>query len=242
MRYDGPPGMMLDLVPASPDGVDLEWVHPYTDAQPYVYAKNNPVVATDPGGLAPKKQPNAKPQFPKGECVLQLCCGQLNPADITGTLICKTGPYQGQFVCHCFVRLVGATTFQEYHGTATPLNKWTKRCCWGPFNPKGPELTCVTGAQAAAMFGTATMPGPKDCVALTYGDCNILKRCLTREFTKCKARTLCYGECGWPNSNTIAFEFASACGGVGPPNLPPMQGTGCPAAPGYGPLFPPLTL
>jgi hypothetical protein len=29
MRYDGPPGMMLDLAPASPDGVDLEWAHPY---------------------------------------------------------------------------------------------------------------------------------------------------------------------------------------------------------------------
>lgn len=51
MRYDGPAGMMLDLVGPSPDGVDLEWKHVYTDARPYVYASNLPTRATDPTGL-----------------------------------------------------------------------------------------------------------------------------------------------------------------------------------------------
>lgn len=51
MRYDGPPGMMLDLVGPSPDGVSLEWGHPYADAQPYKYSGNNPSRHVDPSGL-----------------------------------------------------------------------------------------------------------------------------------------------------------------------------------------------
>jgi hypothetical protein len=63
MRYDGPSGMMLDLVGPSPNGVDLEWTHPYTSGRPYghtsrpfsshpyTYAENNPVNVTDPSGL-----------------------------------------------------------------------------------------------------------------------------------------------------------------------------------------------
>lgn len=51
MRYNGPPGMMLDLVGPSPDGVDLEWGHPYTDAHPYKYGGNSPNRNIDPSGL-----------------------------------------------------------------------------------------------------------------------------------------------------------------------------------------------
>ena len=63
MRYDGPPGMMLDLVGPSPNGVDLKWSHPYSDAQPYrnpsryrssnlyTYVDNSPIRYVDPSGL-----------------------------------------------------------------------------------------------------------------------------------------------------------------------------------------------
>ena len=63
MRYDGPAGMMLDLVGSSPDGVDLEYAHPYSEAKlfrnysrqfifenAYVYTRNNPVRYVDPSG------------------------------------------------------------------------------------------------------------------------------------------------------------------------------------------------
>ena len=47
MRYDGPAGMMLDLVGPSPDGVDLEWNHPYA------YVSNIPTQLVDGSGLSP---------------------------------------------------------------------------------------------------------------------------------------------------------------------------------------------
>ena len=51
MRYTGPPGMMLDLVQPSPDGVNVEYMHPYTDANLYTYAANSPMRWIDPSGM-----------------------------------------------------------------------------------------------------------------------------------------------------------------------------------------------
>ncbi len=51
MRYTGPPGMMLDLVQPSPGGVNVEYMHPYTDANLYRYSSNNPTSRVDPSGL-----------------------------------------------------------------------------------------------------------------------------------------------------------------------------------------------
>lgn len=51
--HDGPPGMLLDLIPPSPDGVDVVYDHPYVRAGDnlYAYTDNNPIRRTDPSGL-----------------------------------------------------------------------------------------------------------------------------------------------------------------------------------------------
>lgn len=49
--YDGPPGLTIDLIPPSPDGVDVVYDHPYADANPYVYVSNSPTNQVDPSGL-----------------------------------------------------------------------------------------------------------------------------------------------------------------------------------------------
>jgi hypothetical protein len=60
MRYDGPAGMMLDLVGPSPNGADLEWMHPYA------YAHNNPLRYFDPTGLQAAQGDAAKNCKTKG--------------------------------------------------------------------------------------------------------------------------------------------------------------------------------
>ncbi len=51
MQYTGPPAMMLDLVGPSANGMDLEYIHPYSNAHPYQYGRSNPVRLIDPSGL-----------------------------------------------------------------------------------------------------------------------------------------------------------------------------------------------
>jgi hypothetical protein len=161
MRYDGPPGMMLDLVPASPDGVDLEWAHPYTYAQPYVYAKNNPVAFTDPGGLAPqKRKPKPAPPVPPQPpilCALQLCCAPL-------PIPCTNGPPDvfGKTACHCFVRLTGdGMVVADFHGGFG----FPSEFCCGDL-----ELTCDKNVLNGQFD---KLPAPT-CVTKALGSCSTL--------------------------------------------------------------------
>jgi hypothetical protein len=234
MRYDGPPGLMLDLVPPSPDGVDLEWIHPYTDAQPYVYARNNPLNATDPSGLDPKMKPQKSPKRPT-PCGMFLCCGTVNIGCI------NPGPLKDSFPCHCFIRVgkwsgpdTPASDFVDYHGWIGPASD---RCC---DTVAEATLTCPLAADGAKNTALLTQI---DCLPLGRTvDCDALKACLDGQVTECRSKILCYGYCDFPNSNTIAYRFASACSTQlkRPKPLPdvvyPKLTKNCPAkAPGWGP-------
>lgn len=230
MRYDGSPGMMLDLVPASPDGVDVEWLHPYTDAQPYVYAKNNPVVFTDLSGLAPRRRkPKPAPPVPPPPllCALQICC-------VSTRIRCKNGPEGvfGNTACHCFVRLTGdSMVVADFHGG------WglpAAYCCGDVV------LTCdrtLLQGQINALPGATA----DDCITLALGNCSTLKECLDQQINLCNNRNppRCYGYCTSPNSNTVAYELLAACMTRRPPTpgdfAPPACNTQ-PPAPGFGPF------
>jgi hypothetical protein len=240
MRYDGPPGLMLDLVPASPDGVDLEWIHPYT------YVNNNPVVATDPSGLEPAggtpKGPARPPRSPSTPwpvprptipvetyCGVTICCGPL--VDPTTGLTVRCCPplsppnLIGQVPCHCFVRFTeietgpgGAVfTFTDYHGWGVG---GVLTAVMGQYTSWVPNATCTS-------LGTTT--GAKACAKIA--------KCLTDQMALCNNTPVPYMGCfGTANSNTAAYQFATCAPGGAPAGDPAMGVAGCPlGAIGYGP-------
>ena len=110
--------------------------------------------------------------------------------------------------------------------------------------PFGPELTCIKRTNKENPFNPMTIPGNVTCVQLSVGKCKNFQKCMEPLYKECLKGKRCYGQCQWPNSNTMAYHFALKCGGGNlPPNTPPIQGTGCDAAggagaSGYGPLWP----
>jgi len=224
MRYDGPPGLMLDLVPASPDGVDLEWIHPYTYAQPYVYANNNPLNGTDPSGLAPKK---LKIGDPEPLCKIELCCGKYT---VNGVDQYCPGTNPPQYPCHCYIRFTDQSGPTEYHGFGVPDPNLINCPCG--------LLTCGTKLPV----GHAVSPDHK-CDPLnsfdSESDCIKVKRCLDN---RCKKTSDCYGYCLDTNSNSVAYMLTQKCSRLKKPSIPgmdqlPTAGTGCdsdPIAPGWG--------
>src|SRR5580704_5436622 len=60
MRFEGPPGMVLDLIGPSPTAVDVEWTHPYTNAPPY----RNTVREPPPPILDPRLLPRVLKEMP----------------------------------------------------------------------------------------------------------------------------------------------------------------------------------
>jgi hypothetical protein len=221
MRYDGPPGLMLDLVPASPDGIDLEWIHPYT------YANNNPLDATDPSGLAPKKPKTGNPE---PVCKFELCCGAMVFPN-GKPVLCINGPdtkVLDKRPCHCFIRVTKGDGKIEFHGSGEVRLGRDECLC---------STVLVCGRGQPESFA---MSGHVECVELKRKakTCQGLVDCLERQLTKCENKTAdCYGFCGSRNSNTIAHEFAQACAKKSSlPKNPSTKGTDCdsdPPTPGW---------
>ena len=217
----------------------------------YRYVSNNPLVAIDPSGLSPKPLPGPTPNPlpPAGQCTLSLCCRK-------APIKCGLTKF---FPCHCFVLLTDSAGNQTYYDgwAVTDPATWTMRCCM--LNPvtgsglvAGPGMKCFsgdypTGAPVGLEQNEWDDPNTK-CTHMGNGPCNDLENCLDDQFNWCNnlGPLLCYGGCRKkPNSNTIAFQFATACGTLlkppaPPPPKPPTAGTGCPpnagkpgGAPGY---------
>jgi len=226
----------------------LEW------ANLYEYAASAATLMTDPSGLVdrpPIKLPPKKKR-PK-KCSIYLCCGQLDPTVNPKTkkpdFACQFGAPAniGLVPCHCFLITdgPGRYDYQNFHGHFVPdasCGRTGRRLVCGPF----PKLTGGKGTH---------IPGTVNCVALkTTKTCDSIRECLKSAKPFCnrgfgytrggKNRPLCYGECGWPNSNTVAYSVGSWCSGTPSPATPPVAGTGCdPAAggigaPGYTTIYP----
>ena len=100
-------------------------------------------------------------------------------------------------------------------------------------------MTCDTNDHTAVFSDV-------NCVPLGTADCTAIMGCLDAQIAWCnKLPPLCYGGCDKnPNSNTIAYKFAKACGVIlkdRPKQIPPKLSSiigklACPDAPGYVPF------
>jgi len=221
----------------------------------YVYTGNNPLLATDPGGLqawpADDNGPavdngddngpannNNWPANPNQLCRLEVCC-------FTSAFDCPNfGPYPGKTPCHCFVRALdpnGAVIF-DFHGwfTHPPGNllAWAPdpQCCVDPF-VASPKLMCVTSPPGNYTGIFQPQANPPQCTSLGKIKCGALRTCLQGKLAAglCAA-SRCYGVCNYPNSNTVAYHFAQ-CGVRKPPKKPHTGKLGCrvAGATGWGP-------
>ena len=154
----------------------------------------------------------------------------------------------GQVPCHCFLITDGPRSddYQNFHGrfvADASCGRTGRRLVCGPF-PKltGGKGTLIPGdVKCVALKTTKTRDQIRECLKTTKNDnCNS-----GFGYTRGgKNLPLCYGECGWPNSNTVAYSVGSWCSGTQSPATPPVAGTGCdPAAggigaPGYMTIYP----
>lgn len=139
MFYDGPPGLMVDLMKPSPNGVDLLYSDEYVAAKmarwntnPYTYANNNPLKYVDPSGL---------------KCEIAVHCWTVR----------RSGSAVGQ---HCGLSIsddVGDTTLDGSGGDVNQIELDNNYGTRGPY-VSYPDSTCKCLRSYVTTFNAAQTP------------------------------------------------------------------------------------